>query len=103
VEGSHQIDCGLSQTQMVQCGPRVDYVALRTARLIEALEHILIEIDTEGAATSVGAVDRTGTSPLWAGAALRDAEMLQYPCDRQLPLQVLEVNESAVVDGIAVG
>src|SRR6516165_11793655 len=62
LEGCDQIHGGLTQAQAVQRGPQVDDVALVAARLVEALEDVVAEVDAEGASAGVAAVDRTGAT-----------------------------------------
>ena len=50
-------------------GPQVDHVPLPAAAGLEALEDVLTQVDAEGAAPRVAAVEGTGPAPLQAAAA----------------------------------
>src|ERR1022692_3127740 len=69
LEGLHQVDGRLAQRQVVQRRPEIDDVALRPVLLGEAVEDVGVELDAEGAASAVAAVDRTGAAPLRTVAA----------------------------------
>jgi hypothetical protein len=66
------------------------HVPLFLAGRVEALEDVGVEVDAEGVATSVGAMDRTGAALLRARSAQarRQAEMLEDARDGQLTLDV---------------
>ena len=69
MEGLDQVQGGMSEGHAVQGSPEVDDVALLGAGGIEALEDVLAQVDAEGAAACVAAVDGTGPAPLQAAAA----------------------------------
>ena len=94
-----------AQVQVVQRRPQVDHVALLAAPRVEALEDVVVEVHAEGAAAAVAAMDRTGAAPLRAAAAQprRQAQMIQHARQRQLPLEVGEVDEGALADRPGVG
>ena len=101
VECPHQVERGLAQVEMVQRGPQVDDVPFFLAGRIETVEDVVMEVHAEGAAASVGAMDRTGAAFLraWTAQARRQAEMLEDARDGQLTLEVGEVDEHALVFG----
>ena len=57
MEGLHQVDGRLTQRQVVQRRPQIDDVALGPALLGEAVEDVGVEVDAEGAAAAVAAVE----------------------------------------------
>ena len=69
-------------------------------RGVEAVEDVLVEVHAEGAAAGVAAVHRTGAAPLRTAAAQprRQAQVIEHPRQRQLPLEVGEVDGSALAD-----
>src|SRR5262249_21347062 len=97
-EGSHQVERRSAQVQVVQRCPQVDHVSLLAALRVEATEHVVLEVHTEGPPTSIRSVDRTGTAPLQPTAAqpLCQPQMPQQPLHRQLLLDVGEVNEASL-------
>ena len=74
-------------------------------RLVEALEDVVLQVDAEGAAAAVAAMDRTGAAPLRAAAAQprRQAELIEHPRQRQLLLEVGEVDGGALADRAGFG
>src|SRR5262245_57889916 len=56
-EGLHEVECGVAQRQAAHGGPQVDDVALGGAAGVEALEDVIAEVDAEGAAAAVAAMD----------------------------------------------
>ena len=88
VERLHQVQRRLAQAQVMQLGPQVDDIAVLAARLVEAVEDVVIQVDAEGAAAGIAAVERAGTAALRAGPPQpgRQAQVLQYPGQRQLTL-----------------
>ena len=67
-------------------GPQVNHVALLAALRVEALKHVVVEVDAEGAAAAIAAMDRTGAAPLRTAApqARRQTQMIEDPRQRQL-------------------
>ena len=65
-------------------GPQVNHVALGAAGLVEAVEDALLQVDAEGSATGVAAVDGTSAALLWAPAAQprRQTELIEHPRQR---------------------
>jgi hypothetical protein len=94
VEGLHQVNGSLAQGHLVQGGPQVDDVAFLGAGRALALEDVVGQLDAEGSAAAVGAVDRTGAAPLRAVAAQAcgQAEMFEQASDGELLLDVDEVD-----------
>src|SRR5437773_10795182 len=66
IERSHQIQRCVAHAHLVQRRPQVDHVPLALATGIEALVLVEIEVDAEGAATAIAAMDRTGAARLHA-------------------------------------
>ena len=62
----YEVERRVTQRQAMHCGPQVDDVALLTALPVEALEDVGVQVDAEGLAASVAAVQ-------WARAALLGA------------------------------
>src|SRR5215469_3515493 len=93
-ERLHQVEGSGAQGQTVDASPQVDRVALAAALRGEALDDVLGEMHAEGAAAGIAAVDRTRAAALRALAAQprRQAEVVEHPRDRQLPLDVREVH-----------
>src|SRR5262245_1685742 len=81
----------------MQRGPQVDDVALLATAGVEAVEGVAVQVDAEGAAASIAAVDRAGTALLRAGAAPTrgQSKVIEHACDGKLPCQVREVNPDA--------
>jgi hypothetical protein len=76
---------------MVQRRPQVDDVALGAAAGVEALEDVGVQVDAQGAAATVAAVDGTGTAALRSATARqsrRQTQVLEDARQWQLPLQV---------------
>ena len=94
VEGLHQIESGGAHVQAIQSGPQVDHVSLFLTSRFEAMEDVLCQVDAEGAASAIGAVDRTGAAFLGAGAAQlrRKAEMFEDTLEGTLFLQVDKID-----------
>src|SRR5439155_9101174 len=99
-EGLHQVKGGRAQLQVVQRRPQVDDVPLLAAARVEAAEHVVVQVDAEGAAAAVAAMDRAGAAALRAAAtqARRQPQVLQHPAHRQLGLEVAEVEEGCLAD-----
>src|SRR5260370_51395 len=100
VERANQIDSGPAQVLVVQRRPQVDHVAVLAASPVEARPDVLLEVHAERAAAAVALVDRTGAAPLRSAAAhpLRQPQMRQHPFQRQLPLDVGEVDVRPLAD-----
>src|ERR1700738_3943446 len=98
VEGFHQVDGGCTQGHLVQGRPQVDHVALLAALRVKTLEHVVFEVHAEGSAATVGAMNGTRAAAMRAGAAQarRQTQMIEHARDRQLPLEVREVNEDTL-------
>ena len=69
VEGTHEIKGGLAQRHALDASPQVDDVAFLAAVAIEAVEDVLLQVDTEGTAAAVASVDGAGAAALRAAAA----------------------------------
>ena len=87
----------------MQRGPQIDHVSLLLATDAEALEDVFVEVHAEGAATTVRAMDWAGAALLRAGAVQlpRQVEVFQHARDRQLGLDVREIDEG-VLAGLGV-
>src|SRR5215471_12539631 len=64
VEGLHEIKSGMTKGHTANTGPQIDDVAFLAAVGVEAVENVLFQVDAEGSATAVAAVDRAGTAAL---------------------------------------
>src|SRR5947209_6486633 len=67
-EGLHQIEGGRAQAQVVQLRPQIDDVPLLAAPRVEAVEHVVVQVDAEGATAAVTTMNRAGTAALRAAA-----------------------------------
>src|SRR4051794_30506561 len=63
-ERAHQVQRRGAQFQAVQRRPQVDDVALGGAAGVKAREGVGVQVDTQGAAAAVAAVDRAGAAAL---------------------------------------
>src|SRR5262245_25286034 len=98
VEGVHEVEGGFTQTQLMQCGPQVDDVALALAVGIEALELAQRQVDAEGSAPAIATMDRAGAASLRTAAfqPRGQAEMIEQARHRQLRLEVGEIDEGVL-------
>ena len=89
----------------MQCRPQVDDVALLIAAAVKALKDILVEMDAEGPASAVAAVQRAGTAPLRSAAleSRRQTELIEHPADRELAFEMGEVEVGALADRFRFG
>ena len=62
---------------MVQRRPQVDDAALG----VEAVEDVVIEVNAEGAAATVAAMERTGTAALRSAAARQPGPLSQHEAE----------------------
>ena len=90
-----QIQGGVTQTQAVQRGPKIDHVPLLLTARLEAMEDVVTHVDAARAASSVGAMDRTCATLLRPRSLQTsgDAQVLEDTRHRQLLLDVREVEE----------
>src|SRR5262249_61573951 len=97
-ERPHQVERRRTQRQPVDRGPEVDDVPLLAALFVEALEDVGLEVDAEGPAPGVAAMQRTGTASLRTAATQprRQTQLVEYPRQRQLPLEVGEIDRGAL-------
>jgi nucleotide-binding universal stress UspA family protein len=58
------------------------------------IEHLLVQVDTEGSATLIAAVDRARSLPLRSTSPQlgRQSQLIQYTLHRKLPLDVGKIN-----------
>jgi len=89
----------------VDRGPEVDDVPLLSALFVEALEDVGLEVDAEGPAPGVAAMQRTGTASLRTAATQprRQTQLVEYPRQRQLPLEVGEIDRGALAGRLGFG
>src|SRR6516225_6342320 len=57
VKRARQVEGGGAEVEAVQGGPQVDHVPLLLAAHLETLEDVLRQMDAEGSAAAIGAVD----------------------------------------------
>src|SRR5271165_6648532 len=99
-KGADQVERRVAQVHLVQRGPQVDDITLLATARVEAVEHVLVQVDAEGATATVPPVNRTRATPLRTAATqpTGQAQVLEHPSQRQLLLQVPEVEERAVAN-----
>ena len=64
VERADQVEGGIAQGHHLDTGPEVNDVALLAAGGVEAVEDVVAEVDAEGAAAAVAAMNRAGAAAL---------------------------------------
>src|SRR3954468_10119470 len=62
-EGPHQVEGGRAHAHLVQPRPQVDHVPLLAAPGVEAVEHVVVQVDAECATAAVGPMKRAGAAP----------------------------------------
>src|SRR5262245_51784228 len=99
-KGANQVYGCCAQVEAVQRRPQVDHVALLATPRVEAGEHVVLEVDAEGATATITAVNRAGTAALRTAAAqsLRQPQVRQQTLHRQLCLDVGEVDGRPLAD-----
>src|SRR6516225_11812051 len=108
-EGADQVQRRLPQRVAVGRGPQVNDIALPAALSVEALEDVLLQVDAEAPPAGVAPMQRAGAAPLRPATAqpVRQAELVERPGDRELPLAMGEVDGGRLAErhraGYAVG
>lgn len=84
----------------MQRRPQVEDVALLSALLGEALEDVGFQVDAEGAAAAVAAMQRTRTAALWtlATQTRQQTQLIEYLAQRQLRLDVGKIHKDALAN-----
>src|SRR5262245_37219728 len=97
VEGVHEVEGGFAQTQLMQCGPQVDHVALALAVGIEALELVQHQVHAEGSAPAIATMDRAGAASLraWPLEPRRQPQVIEQARHGQLGFDMGEVEPDA--------
>src|SRR5262245_42315013 len=96
IEDVDEVKGSFAQVEALEQCPQVDDVALDAAGRIEAIEGVLVELDSEGAALGLAVlvVDGTGATTL-ATAAFevgRQAKVLEHALEGELALDMGEVH-----------
>src|SRR5215471_11075592 len=69
VEGTDEVEGGFAERHALDTGPQINHVTFFGASSIEAVEDVLVQVDAEGSAAAIAAVDRAGAAALRTVAA----------------------------------